>query len=182
MTISKTDEGLVLSSVENLQIVNGGQTTASLHAAMKTASEQLKNVYVQMKLNIVPKDQSENVVPKISEYANTQNKVNAADFFSNHPFHIRMEEYSRKIYAPAGGNGFQDTKWFYERARGQYADARETRRQQSVKIDGTYPRSGLFTKTDLAKHENSFRCEPHIVSLGAQKNFARRKNIGTRCV
>ena len=182
VTISKTDDGLVLSSVENLQIVNGGQTTASLHAAMKTASEQLKNVYVQMKLNIVPKEVAEDVVPKISEYANTQNKVNAADFFSNHPFHIRMEEFSRKIYAPAGENGFQDTKWFYERARGQYADARGNKTPaERKKFDGTYPRSGFFTKTDLAKYENSFRCEPHIVSLGAQKNFANfAKSIGTR--
>lgn len=182
VTISKTGDGLVLSSVENLQIVNGGQTTASLHAAMKTAPEQLKNVYVQMKLNIVPKAQSEDVVPKISEYANTQNKVNAADFFSNHPFHIRMEEFSRKIYAPAGENGFQDTKWFYERARGQYADARGNKTPaERKKFDGTYPRSGFFTKTDLAKYENSFRCEPHVVSLGAQKNFANfAKSIGTR--
>lgn len=182
VTISKTNDGLVLSSVENLQIVNGGQTTASLHAAMKTASEQLKKVYVQMKLNIVPRELSEEVVPKISEYANTQNKVNAADFFSNHPFHIRMEEFSRKIYAPAGETGFQDTKWFYERARGQYADARGNKTPaERRKFDGTFPRSGLFTKTDLAKYENSFRCEPHIVSLGAQKNFASfAKTIGAR--
>lgn len=182
VNITKTSEGLALSSVENLQIVNGGQTTASLHAAMKTAPEQLQSVFVQMKLNIVPKEQSEEVVPKISEYANTQNKVNAADFFSNHPFHIRMEEFSRKIYAPAGEFGYQDTKWFYERARGQYADARGNKTiAERRKFDGTYPRSGLFTKTDLAKFENSFRCEPHIVSLGAQKNFASfAKSIATR--
>lgn len=182
VTIGRTSDGLALSSVENLQIVNGGQTTASLHAAMKTAPEQLKNVYVQMKLNIVPNEQSEEVVPKISEFANTQNKVNAADFFSNHPFHIRMEEFSRKIYAPAGESGYQDTKWFYERARGQYADARSNiTPAERKKFDGEYPRSGLFSKTDLAKYENSFRCEPHIVSLGAQKNFAHfAKSIGSR--
>lgn len=182
VTISKTGDGLVLSRVDNLQIVNGGQTTASLHAAMKNAPGQLKKVYVQMKLNIVPKEQSENIIPKISEYANTQNKVNAADFFSNHPFHIRIEEFSRKIYAPAGENGFQDTKWFYERARGQYADARGNKTvAERKKFDATYPRSGLFTKTDLAKYENSFRCEPHVVSLGAQKNFANfARSIGSR--
>ena len=93
-----------------------------------------------------------------------------------------MEEFSRKIYAPAGENGYQDTKWFYERARGQYADARGNKTlAERKKFDGEYPRSGLFTKTDLAKYENSFRCEPHVVSLGAQKNFAHfAKNIGTR--
>ena len=180
--ISQTDNGLELESIENLQIVNGGQTTASLHAAMKTASEQLREVYVQMKLNIVPRDQSEIVVPKISEFANTQNKVNAADFFSNHPFHIRMEEFSRKIYAPTGDQSYKDIKWFYERARGQYADARANKSlSERKKFDSMYPRSCLFTKTDLAKYVNSFRCEPHVVSLGAQKNFASfAKNIGKR--
>lgn len=182
VSISKTSNGLILNSVDNLQIVNGGQTTASLHAALKTAHDQLSQVYVQMKLNIVPRDQSENVVPKISEYANTQNKVNAADFFSNHPFHIRMEEFSRKIFAPAGENSYHDTKWFYERARGQYADARGNKTvSERKKFDATYPRSSLFTKTDLAKYENSFLCQPHIVSLGAQKNFANfASNIGVR--
>jgi hypothetical protein len=33
------------------------------------------------------------------------------------------------------------------------------------------PREQLITKTDLAKYENVWRDMPHIVSLGAQKNF-----------
>lgn len=182
LTLKPSDQGLLLANVENLQIVNGGQTTASLHALRKTASEQISQVYVQMKLNIVPQKLSEEIVPKISEYANTQNKVNAADFFSNHPFHIRMEVFSRKTLAPAGENHYQETKWFYERARGQYADSRASKTlSERKKFDAEYPRSGFFTKTDLAKYENTFNCEPHIVSLGAQKNFASfAKNIGAK--
>lgn len=177
-----TPSGLEMTSVENLQIVNGGQTTASLHAVRKTAEEQLGKVFVQMKLNIVPPDLSEEIVPKISEYANTQNKVNAADFFSNHPFHIRMEVFSRKVLAPAGDDRYQEAKWFYERARGQYADARGNKTlAERKRFDAEFPRSGFFTKTDLAKYENTFRCVPHIVSLGAQKNFADfAKSIGSK--
>jgi len=90
--VERTDEGLFLRSADNLQIVNGGQTTASLHAAAKAAGDGMNDIFVQMKLSIVPTLLSENVVPRISEYANSQNKVNAADFFANHPFHVRIHK------------------------------------------------------------------------------------------
>ncbi|WP_234911303.1 AIPR family protein, partial [Vibrio anguillarum] len=48
--IDKTDSGYQLVSVNNLQIVNGGQTTASLYAASKALKEQIQQVFVQMKL------------------------------------------------------------------------------------------------------------------------------------
>lgn len=179
--VEQTDIGLQLVRADNLQIVNGGQTTASLHAARKAFAEQLERVHVQMKLTIVPREQSELVVPRISEYANSQNKVNAADFFANHPFHIRTEELSRKVLA-RGEDGYRDTKWFYERARGQYADERGRRTiAERKKFDAEFPRSQFLTKTDLAKFENTWACLPHIVSLGAQKNFSEfAKHIGKR--
>jgi len=179
--MEQTDIGLQLVRADNLQIVNGGQTTASLHAARKAFAEQLERVHVQMKLTIVPREQSELVVPRISEYANSQNKVNAADFFANHPFHIRTEELSRKVLA-RGEDGYRDTKWFYERARGQYADERGRRTiAERKRFDAEFPRSQFLTKTDLAKFENTWACLPHIVSLGAQKNFAEfAKHIGKR--
>lgn len=168
--IAQTDLGLELVRADNLQIVNGGQTTASIHAARKTFAEQIEQVHVQMKLTIVPREESEKIVPKISEYANSQNKVNAADFFANHPFHIRTEELSRRILAPTGNDAYRETKWFYERARGQYADERN--RRTPKKFDTEYPRRQFLTKTDLAKYENTWAALPHIVSLGAQKNFS----------
>lgn len=178
--VADMGEGLLLMSAENFQIVNGGQTTASIHALRKHAAEQLSNVFVQMKLIVVPKDQSETVVPNISQFANSQNKVNAADFFANHPFHIRMEEFSRRILAPIGDTNYREHKWFYERARGQYADERGRKTIADRKnFDARYPKAQFFTKTDLAKFEMSYRCSPHVVSKGAQKNFAElAKAIG----
>lgn len=171
--VASIGEGLFLMSAANFQIVNGGQTTASIHAVRKQAAEQLKDVYVQMKLTVVPPEQSETIVPNISQFANSQNKVNAADFFANHPFHIRMEEYSRRMLAPIGDTNYREHKWFYERARGQFADERGRRTPAERKaFDAMFPKSQFFTKTDLAKYENSYRCKPHIVSFGAQKNFA----------
>ena len=171
--LEQTEKGMLLMSAENLQIVNGGQTTASLHAARKKAGEGMKDIYVQMKLNVIPTISADTVVPRISEYANSQNKVAAADFFANHPFHIRIEELSRKILAPAGDTGYRETKWFYERARGQYADERSRKSDaEKKKWDAEFPKNQFFTKTDLAKFENSWSGRPEWVSKGAQKNFA----------
>lgn len=171
--IEHTTGGIVITSAENLQIVNGGQTTASIHANRKKAGEGLKDIFVQMKLNVVPSLMADSVVPRISEFANSQNKVAAADFFANHPFHIRIEELSRKILAPAGSAGYRETKWFYERARGQFADERSRKTEaERKKWDAEFPKPQFFTKTDLAKYENSWAGCPDIVSKGAQKNFA----------
>ncbi|TCR63174.1 AIPR family protein [Bosea sp. BK604] len=166
--------------LKNLQIVNGGQTTASIHAASRTKGCDLSRVSVQMKLSIVSPERSEEVVPKISEFANSQNKVNAADFFANHPFHIEMEKLSRRIYVPSVDGGFIQTKWFYERARGQYADERARRTEaHRKKFDVEYPKSQLLTKTDLAKVLSVWSGQPHIVARGAQKNFIEfAKQVG----
>ena len=165
--------GLLLESMRNFQIVNGGQTTASIHAAFRNKEVDLDRVFVQMKLSIVEPKRAMEVVPKISEYANSQNRVNAADFFSNHPFHVQIEEFSRRIYAPSADGSFRQSKWFYERARGQYQDARSILTQaQRRRFDLEYPKMQMFNKTDLAKFVNVWHGKPHIVSRGAQKNFA----------
>ena len=168
----KINDQLVLTNLKNFQIVNGGQTTASIHMAKRDKFD-LSSVFVQMKLSIVNPEKTEVIVPKISEYANSQNRVNAADFFANHPFHVRMENFSRRIYAPTKDGTFRQTKWFYERARGQFNDARsKLTPSQRKKFDQGHPRSQLFSKTDLAKFLNVWEHKPDRVSLGAQKNFA----------
>lgn len=165
--------GVRILSARNLQIVNGGQTTASLHAALRHSPENLDQVHVQIKVTVVPSDRSEDVVPNISKFANSQNKVSAADFFSNHPFHLWIEGYSRRVAAPPSPGGNRQTKWFYERARGQYQVERaKLGTADRRRFDSEHPKSQLFLKTDLAKVELSFRQKPDVVSRGAQKNFA----------
>ena len=166
------DGGTVMTRIRNLQIVNGGQTTASIHAALR-AKKDLSGVFVQAKLSIVDAEQAERIVPDISRYANSQNRIAAADFFSNHPFHMRMEDISRRIYAPAREGAFTQSRWFYERARGQFADRRSgLTAAETRKFDLEHPRAQVFTKTDLAKAEMTWRRQPDVVSKGAQKNFA----------
>ena len=160
--------------IRDMQIVNGGQTTASIFNAHKDRkiNADLSKVFVQMKLSVItsPEDMDE-IVPRISAFANTQNKVQVADFSANDPFHRRVEELSRIIWAPAQG-GMKPVNWFYERARGQYADmlSRETTTLRRKQFKETHP---VFTKTDLAKYENTWDQLPFQVSEGAQKNFRR---------
>jgi hypothetical protein len=175
--VTLTGDGRSIATIRNLQIVNGGQTTASL-SLQHGRGESLKRVFVQMKLSIVRPELSEAIVPKISEYANTQNKVNAADFFANHPFHIEMEKLSRRTLAPARDGSFTQTRWFYERSRGQFQNERNRAAGAAQKkFDAEWPKNQLLTKTDLAKYMNLWPSEfgsidPASVCRGAQKNFS----------
>lgn len=162
-----------ITKIKDLQIVNGGQTTASIFNAHKDKkiNADLSNVFVQMKLSVIPSDDMNEIVPRISEFANTQNKVQVADFSANDSFHRKIEELSRLMWAPIQG-GLKPQNWFYERARGQYSDmlARESTPLRKKQFKEEHP---LFTKTDLGKYENTWDQLPYHVSEGAQKNFKR---------
>lgn len=167
----KRDDGLVITSLDNFQIVNGGQTTASVHAAFKRGVD-LGRVFVQAKITIVDPKDAERLVPKISEFANSQNKVSSADFFANHPYHVRMEKMSRSIFAPQKAGELQATRWFYERARGSYRDEQAyLTKAGKRKFRLEYPSNQTFSKTDLAKYLMVWSDEAYVVNRGAQKNF-----------
>lgn len=163
-----------IRKIRDMQIVNGGQTTASIYNARKDKkiNADLSKVFVQMKLSVIDKSEDmDEIVPKISAFANTQNKIQMADFSANDPFHRKIEELSRITWAPAQG-GMKPQNWFYERARGQYSDmlSKETTTLRRKAFKESHP---LFTKTDLAKYENTWDQLPYQVSEGAQKNFKK---------
>lgn len=163
-----------IKKIRDIQIVNGGQTTASIYNAHKDKKidADLSRVYVQMKVSVIKSaDDMDDIVPKISSFANTQNKIQMADFSANDPFHRKIEELSRIIWAPSR-SGMKPQNWFYERARGQYANmvARESTSARKKQFKEQHP---LFTKTDLAKYENTWDQLPYQVSEGAQKNFKK---------
>jgi len=174
--VKYTRTGPVITYIKGLQIVNGGQTTASISNTLLTAKKgdnvDLSKVAVPMKLSVLEYSMAERIIPKISEYSNSQNPVDASDFFSNHPFHIRMEEYSRKTPIPAkGGNQFQQY-WFYERARGQYNQGKMkiiNKAADLKKYIDRYPENMVITMLDLARYMELYGCRPDIVSKGKQK-------------
>lgn len=172
--IRDKDSGLSIKSIKDMQIVNGGQTTASIFTASqdKKYPVDLSKVWVQAKISVIASaEDMDEIVPQISACANTQNKIQVADFSANDPFHRAIEDLSRTIWAPAV-NGSKPINWFYERARGQYADvlSRETTTKRRNEFKETHP---YFTKTDLAKYESSWDQLPYEVSEGAQKNFKK---------
>lgn len=170
--IVDTDEGIKIARLENFQIVNGGQTTASIYAAYKNKVD-LSRVFVQMKLSIVSPEKAKDLVPRISRSANSQNRISDADFFSNHPYHVRIETMSRRLYAPPSKEGsFVETKWYYERARGQFQDDQAYLTDAKKKrFQAEYPKAQKFTKTDLAKYLMVWTDKAYWVNRGAQKNF-----------
>lgn len=167
-------EGFLITKFVDLQIINGGQTTASLASTRIKDKASLKNIYVQMKLTVVKENDPE-FVRNIAKFANSQNKVTNADLNSNHPYYARIEEFSRKVYAPAvDGNPYQEL-WFFERARGQYEQPmiKMTTAKQRSDYQKVRPKDKKFTKTDLAKYINSANMQPHHVSWGAEVNATR---------
>jgi hypothetical protein len=168
--IEQTSMGPRMVSATNLQIVNGGQTTASIDNVQRNDKEaSLASAFVPMKLSVVTGDESTIMVEDISRYANSQNKVSDADFFANHPFHRRIEQISRRMWAPAKGGNQYETRWYYERARGQYLNEfTKLTPAQRDRLKLEIPKDQLISKTDLARCELSWECRPYNVSAGAQ--------------
>jgi hypothetical protein len=169
----KTKNGRI-EWVKDFQIVNGGQTTASIYHALKKEKINVSQVVVQVKLTLL-RDAAkvQEMVPLISRYANSQNKVNGADFAANGSFHNSLEQLSRNVWAPATTGMERGTHWYYERARGSFADdkSRQGTPARKASWEKENPPLQKFTKTDLAKYEHAWLGLPHYVCLGAEKNF-----------
>lgn len=178
--------GLYISKILDFQIVNGGQTTASIFHTFKKDKADVSNIFVQAKISVVKnKKNFSEIVSRISEFANTQNKVSLSDLSSNRPYHIQLEKISRNMVTPHIQGQPNQTKWFYERARGQYKNARQkegfTKAKQKA-FDLKNPKNQVFKKEDLAKYINAYQeitdgrklgVGPYVVVRGSQKNYVQ---------
>lgn len=164
----------LITGIKNFQIVNGAQTTASLSDAYRSRGADISKVFVQVKMTVLRDlSSAESIVPMISKYANTQTKVNLSDFSANHQYHRKLEELSRTTWVP-NQYGKSTTKWYYERTRGQYINDVHAEPTESKKkaFRLMYPKGQILNKTLVAKYEMSWNQQPHIVSLGSEKNFS----------
>ena len=166
-------DSLSITKLTNLQIVNGGQTTASIHRAKFNERANISSVSVAAKIIQVEPVILDDLVPRITRFANSQNRVSEADLSANDPFNVAIEEFSRNIWAPAVGGSQQQTRWFFERARGQYQELKNRAGTPARQRDFArrHPPRQKFTKTDLAKYVNTWDQLPHEVSKGAAKSF-----------
>lgn len=169
-----TDSGgrSVIKSIRGLQIVNGGQTMASIHRAHKADAADIDDVYVQAKISVVTDRRElefEELVSRISLYANSQNRVSMADFSSNDPFHVELDKLARETYVPG-----ERSRWFYERARGSYQVMKSkyaTTPARTREYEGSLPASQVFSKTDATKYLAAWDQLPYLIGRGGQKNF-----------
>lgn len=188
-SVNFSADGTKIVHFKDPQIINGGQTTASLANAIikKEDKNGMDTLFVPMKLTVlnVENDMSEEDVERyneitktISQCANSQNAVNDADFFSNHPFHVLMEKLSQKVMAPpVNGNPFQ-TIWFYERSRGKWEQEQMKLTQAGRnKFCEKHPKSQVIKKEKLAKCLNTIYMNPHQVCQSSAINFNRFASI-----
>ena len=174
LELAKNPDGSTgISKLQGVQIVNGGQTTASLYfTKRKYPQTDLSRVRIPAKIIIMRSEDpaaEEALISDVSRYANSQNSVKQSDLSANKPFHVELEKLSRTIFCPNGMS-----QWFYERSAGSYQTllTREGRTPAKLKqLKESIPSSRRITKTDLAKYLNAWNGLPHFVSLGAQKNF-----------
>lgn len=164
-----------LTKLNDFQIVNGGQTTASLfHTQRKFKDIDLSKIFVQMKLSVIKDVEQKNIeVPNISRFANSQNKVSELDLSSNNIYFKEIESLSRKKYVINPENRNQSTLWYFERINGQYRESLNKLTSISLqrKFKEQNPSGQRFVKSDVAKFINLWEQEPYYVSQGAQKNF-----------
>ena len=179
--ISTTARNIELKEVEGVlyitrlfdwQIVNGGQTTASIAASISDREVDLSKVYVPMKISVIrDKDHSDEIIKAISTSANSQTAIKNSDFSANEPFLVDLENCSRSEWVP-NGNSRPICKWYFERTRGQYFDQLAQLsgfNEKSFRIE--YPKNQRITKTDVAKYENAWKQRPYDVCRGAEQNY-----------
>lgn len=170
-----SSDGHYIISMEDLQIINGGQTTASLTSASLKDKLSLDNIFIPMKLTVVKNEDYDTMIQNISKYANSQNKVKDSDLFSNHPFHRTFETLSKKIQAPNKAECVNNTFWYYERSRGKYEQEqfKLLKKSEKDKFLRKYPKNQVIKKEELSKY---FTCaellRPDMVSKGSEKCMA----------
>lgn len=174
IVVDETSQGdiVIINEISGWQIVNGGQTTASIYNAYMSKND-LNQVYVQIKLTVIKEHgQADEIIQNISRFANSQNKINMSDFNANDPYHVKMEQISRSVFIPVV-RGKGTDQWFYERARGQYLV--ELNRQPTTASKKQFkercPKSRCISKTVAAKCMMAWLGYPNIVSKGLETNF-----------
>lgn len=170
--VKDVDGALYITRLYDWQIVNGGQTTASISASLNDRDVELGKVFVPMKISVIrDAENGENIIKAISTSANSQTAIKNSDFSANEPYLVDLEKHSRSEWVP-NGNSKPVCKWYFERTRGQYLD-------QLAQLSGynekafkrEYPKNQKITKTDIAKYETSWNMMPYNVCRGAEKNY-----------
>ena len=175
LTITATASDITLSggvaiihTLTDFQIVNGGQTTASIYFSSKEKIDVSK-INVIAKINVVNSEDRENLddlISKISKYSNSQSKVSSVDLDSRSPLLLKIKKISDAIADPFGD------KWFFERIRGEFNTLIRINPKLKAQIEFNYPSIKRLSKEQIAKYYISWGTNPYLVRNGAEKVFS----------
>jgi hypothetical protein len=175
--ISATAESVIIEGgkivkINDFQIVNGGQTAASIHYAHKKDKSSLDGVFVAVKITALKKDDDySKTVTKISLAANTQTAISSSDFYANNSYLIEIERFSTKN--PVQNKSEKNIYYFFERMKGQYNVTMSgigNKRLQQI-WEQSHPKIFMFNKIDIARWSNIMNELPYIAATGAEKQF-----------
>ena len=172
--VELTPDGSAILRIHDLQIVNGGQTTAAIcQTRQQKRDAPLDRVFVQMKLTELSGAHStDSFASLIAQFANTQNAIRQADLSANSPFNTALQQLSRDTWAPALDRTGKQSRWFFERARGQYKELRARAGAKKKEFDLQNPPNQIFTKDLMAKYRLAWECRPDMVAKGGEKVYA----------
>lgn len=165
--IELNEEQTKIIRIHGLQVVNGGQTMASIYEAWHNKVD-ISGITVQVKLTKIARTIGKVIVPYISRYSNSQNAVKDTDQHSNELVQCCIEKLSRSVKTP----GAIPQIWYYERMRGQYDNALlHMTESQKKDFQRRCPKDKKITPTKFAQAIMTFELMPYFVLKGEQKAY-----------
>lgn len=160
-----------IESINDFQIVNGGQTTATLYHTKKHLKKSLTDIYVQVKITVLRKtDNYPTLITNISKYANSQTAIKPSDFWTNDSYLIDFEKFSLRNPFQMEGSFIY---YFFERMAGQYKEtsARKGTARDIKAWEKQNPKKFSFNKIELARWFNAMNLQPYISASSTEKQF-----------
>lgn len=174
LTITATDiktyekkRKLYITSLTDFQIVNGGQTTATIYFSNKDGLD-ISKVQIMAKINVAKQTNEkdlEKLINNISEFSNAQSKVSKVDLRSRNPQLIKIKTLSESVLTPSGH------KWFFERSKGEYSTMLRKAGRNKERVKKEFPNERKFTKELMAKYYSAWGDEPYMVKKGGERIF-----------
>ena len=156
-----------IKSLTDFQIVNGGQTTATIYFTQKDGFD-ISKVKVMAKINVAKEatdEELEELISNISTYSNAQSRVSKVDLRSRNPQLVRIKSLSESVMTPSG------KKWFFERAKGEFNTKLRIAGSNKSRLAKEFPTERRFSKELMAKYYSAWGNQPHLVKKGGEKIF-----------
>ena len=165
--ISTVDGQKHITSLTDFQIVNGGQTTATIYFTQKDGFD-ISKVKVMAKINVAKETSNEDLeelISNISTFSNAQSRVSKVDLRSRNPQLVIIKSLSESIITPSG------LKWFFERAKGEYNTKLRIAGANKARYKKEFPNERRFSKEQMAKYYCAWDDKPYMVKKGGEKIF-----------